>query len=77
MSITKRYPTLPGNITPNVTRYPPYRGNGNGNADGDVERQKRYPRPMSRRALAREEKLRQIREVRDALRVMLPGDRRP
>ena len=43
MSVTQRYPTLPGNVPLNVTRYPPYRGNGNGNARGGLRGEKRYP----------------------------------
>lgn len=43
MSITERYPTLPGNVPPNVTRYPLLRVTVTGNAPETVSGEKRYP----------------------------------
>lgn len=43
MSITERYPTFPGNVPTNVTRYPPLRGNGNGDVREMVGEEKHYP----------------------------------
>ena len=42
MSVTERYPTLPGTVPTNVTRYPPLRGNGNGAVRGGHRGEKRY-----------------------------------
>jgi len=77
MNVTERYRALPRNVTPNVTRYPPLRGNGNGNRPGDVQSEKRYPsgHHPSWRQRARAEKLQRIRDARAALGRMLRRDR--
>lgn len=64
---TERYPTIPGNAETNVTRYPPLRGNGNGHVPDTVTTEKHY------RVTDRERKAEQIRQVREALGLMMGG----